>query len=114
MPTGLERWQDTGESHFVTFSCHHRQRKFVSREVYELFPVCLEEMRCRFGTRVYGYVVMPEQPPQQAQQTRLPGAPAKRSSAGERAGVWDAGRRDSLFEVGVYEELYAGGPRLAS
>ena len=60
MPTGLERWQDTGQSHFVTFSCHHRERKFVGREVYELFPVCLEEMRCRFGMRVYGYVVMPE------------------------------------------------------
>ena len=54
MPTGLERWPDTGQSHFVTFSCPHRERKYVRREDYQLFLVCREEMRRRFGMRVYG------------------------------------------------------------
>jgi putative transposase len=28
--------------------------------VYDLFPICLEDLRRRFAMRVYGYVVMPE------------------------------------------------------
>ena len=33
---------------------------FVDATVYDLFPLCLEDMRRRFDMRVYGYVVMPE------------------------------------------------------
>ena len=60
MPRGLRRFQESGQSHFVTFSCYRRQPNFVSAAVYDLFPRCLEHMRRRFGMRVYGYVVMPE------------------------------------------------------
>ena len=60
MPSGLHRFHESGRSHFLTFSCYHRQPKFVSAAVYDLFPVCLEDMRRRFDMRVYGYVVMPE------------------------------------------------------
>lgn len=60
MPHGLRRYHDSGQSHFVTFSCYRRQPKFCSREIYDLLPECLERMRCRFNLRVYGYVVMPE------------------------------------------------------
>jgi putative transposase len=45
---------------FITFSCYRRQPNFVSAAVYDLFPLCLEDMRRRFAMRVYGYVVMPE------------------------------------------------------
>ena len=60
MPRGLRRFHDSGQSHFVTFSCYRRQANFINAAVYDLFPVCLEEMRRRFDMRVYGYVVMPE------------------------------------------------------
>ena len=45
MPRGLRRFHDSGQSHFVTFSCYRRQPNFVSAAVYDLFPLCLEEMR---------------------------------------------------------------------
>jgi putative transposase len=60
MPGALRRSQQSGQSHFVTFSCYRRQPNFTSGDVYDLFPVCLENMRRRFALRVYGYVVMPE------------------------------------------------------
>jgi putative transposase len=60
MPTGLKRYHQSGQSHFVTFSCYHRQPKFVDATIYGLFPVCLENMRRLFAMRIYGYVVMPE------------------------------------------------------
>jgi putative transposase len=60
MPYGLRRFQRSGQSHFVTFTCYHRRRGFHSPAVYDLFVQVLEEMRCRFALCVYGYVVMPE------------------------------------------------------
>jgi putative transposase len=58
MPRGLRRFHQS--PHFITFSCYRRQPNFVDATVYDLFPLCLEEMRRRFDLRVYGYVVMPE------------------------------------------------------
>ena len=60
MPRGLYRLHESGQSHFVTFSCYRRQPFFNSPSVYDLFPICLERTRRRFELRVYGYVVMPE------------------------------------------------------
>jgi putative transposase len=60
MPGGLRRFQESGQSHFVTFSCYHRQPYFATAEVVDLFIHCLEDMRRRFELCVYGYVVMPE------------------------------------------------------
>jgi len=60
MPRGLRRYHESGQSHFVTFSCYHRKPKFSDRRIYDLFPIVLEEMRLRFRMRIYGYVVMPE------------------------------------------------------
>jgi putative transposase len=60
MPRGLRRFHESGQSHFITFSCYRRQPKFVNAAVYDLFPRCLEDMRRRFDLRIYGYVVMPE------------------------------------------------------
>lgn len=60
MPHGLRRFQQSRQTHFVTFSCYRRQPKFTSPEIYDLFLTCLEQMRQRFGMCVYGYVVMPE------------------------------------------------------
>jgi hypothetical protein len=60
MPTGLRRFQQSGQSHFVTFTCYHRRAYFDLPDVCDLFVQCLESMRCRFAMCVYGYVVMPE------------------------------------------------------
>jgi len=60
MPTGLRRFQLSGQSHFVTFTCYHRRAYFDLPDVCDLFVQCLESMRCRFPMCVYGYVVMPE------------------------------------------------------
>jgi putative transposase len=60
MPRGLKRFQQTRHSHFLTFSCYHRQANFNSPDIYDLFVKCLEDMRQRFSRCVYGYVVMPE------------------------------------------------------
>ncbi len=60
MPHGLKRFQQSKQSHFVTFTCYHRRQGFDSPAVYDLFVQVLEEMRCRFGLYIYGYVVMPE------------------------------------------------------
>ena len=60
MPRGLRRFHESGQSHFITFSCYRRQPNFANAAVYDLFPRCLEDMRRRFDLRIYGYVVMPE------------------------------------------------------
>ncbi|MFZ0687392.1 MAG: transposase [Terriglobales bacterium] len=60
MPRGLQRFQQSRQSHFVTFSCYRRQPNFSGPETYDLFVQCLEDMRRRFSMCIYGYVVMPE------------------------------------------------------
>ncbi len=60
MPHGLKRFQQSAQSHFVTFTCYHRRRGFDSPVVRDLFVQILERTRCRFGLCIYGYVVMPE------------------------------------------------------
>ena len=60
MPRGLVRYHESGQSHFLTFSCDRRKPKFADTRFYDLFPLCLETMRLRFRMRIYGYVIMPE------------------------------------------------------
>jgi len=60
MPRGLRRFHESGQCHFVTFSCYRRRPYFATAEVFDLFVRCLEDMRVRFDVCVYGYVVMPE------------------------------------------------------
>ena len=60
MPRGLQRFQQSGQSHFLTFSCYHRRANFSSPDTYDLLVLCLENMRRRFALCIYGYVVMPE------------------------------------------------------
>ena len=60
MPLGLKRFQQSQQSHFVTFTCYHRRPNFDAPAVYDLFVEVLERTRRRFALCVYGYVVMPE------------------------------------------------------
>ncbi len=60
MPWGLKRLHQSGQSHFVTFSCYHRRPLFATAGTRRTFEAALERVRRMFGLRVYGYVVMPE------------------------------------------------------
>jgi putative transposase len=60
MPWGLKRYQQTGQSHFVTFCCYHRHPSFTTSASRRIFEAALERVRQSFRLRVYGYVVMPE------------------------------------------------------
>jgi len=60
MTRGLVRYQQSGQFHFVTFSCHGRQPHLGTAAARETFERSLETMRQRYGFLVAGYVVMPE------------------------------------------------------
>jgi putative transposase len=60
MPFGLERYHQSKQSHFLTFSCYQRLPNFADERLGDLFLRCLEKIRRQYGWRVYGYVVMPE------------------------------------------------------
>lgn len=60
MPRGLVRYRQTGNFHFLTFSCFHRLPYLDSPEARDLFLDALERTRLRYRFVVAGYVVMPE------------------------------------------------------
>ena len=60
MPWGLKRYQNTGQSHFVTFCCYHRRPRFTTDASRLIFENALERVRRNFRLRVYAYIVMPE------------------------------------------------------
>ena len=59
MPWSLQRFQQTGDLHFITFSCYRRQQ-FLTPPRRRLFQISLERARLKYGFYVYSYVVMPE------------------------------------------------------
>lgn len=60
MPLGLKRYQESRQSHFVTFTCYRRLRNLSDAAMRDLVVAVLEQTRRRFSLRVYGFVVMPE------------------------------------------------------
>ena len=54
------RYQQTGEFHFLTFSCFRRRPYLSTDAAKELFEDALERVRRRYLFVVAGYVVMPE------------------------------------------------------
>ena len=60
MPQGLYRLHQSGQSHFVTFSCFHRSPRLTSPDACRVFLEALEAARKRCAMRIYGYVLMPE------------------------------------------------------
>jgi Transposase IS200 like len=60
MPRGLKRFHHSRQTHFVTFCCYHRQRRFATDESRRVFESALERVRRSFRLYIYGYVVMPE------------------------------------------------------
>jgi putative transposase len=60
MPARLERFQQSGDLHFLTFSCHARLPYLNDPLVCERFEHALETVRKRYVFFVFGYVIMPE------------------------------------------------------
>lgn len=60
MPSGLRRYQQTGDLHFLTFSCYRRQPNLGSPAARTRLERSLEATRARYRFQVLGYVVMPE------------------------------------------------------
>jgi putative transposase len=60
MENPLVRYQQTGDLHFVTFSCYQRRPYLGFPSNRDLFERSLETMRVRYDFLVCGYVVMPE------------------------------------------------------
>ncbi|MGH3426320.1 MAG: REP-associated tyrosine transposase [Candidatus Dormibacteraceae bacterium] len=59
MPWSLHRYQETGDLHFITFSCYRRQQ-FLDAPARNLFEQALERARRNYSFSVSAYVVMPE------------------------------------------------------
>ena len=60
MPVGLERRQNTGQLHFITFSFHHRRPYLQDPEPKNTLERVIERTRCSQEITVYAYVLMPE------------------------------------------------------
>jgi putative transposase len=60
MPWGLKRYQQTGDVHFITFSCYRRAPLLGSGLGRDTFVVTLERVRRWYGFYLIGFVVMPE------------------------------------------------------
>ena len=54
------RYQQSGDFHFLTFSCFHRLPYLSSVKAKQLFEDALERTRERYRFVVAGYVIMPE------------------------------------------------------
>jgi putative transposase len=60
MPKGLKRLHSSGDEHFITCSCYHRQPFLASARRRDLFLTILEQVRQKYDFVVWGYVPMPE------------------------------------------------------
>jgi putative transposase len=60
VPWSLQRFQQSGQTHFVTFSCFRRCTLLAEVTAKGMVESALERVRWKFGLYVYGYVVMPE------------------------------------------------------
>jgi putative transposase len=59
MPWSLQRFQQAGHLHFITFSCYRRQQ-LLTPTIRSMFERALERSRVKYGFLIVGYVVMPD------------------------------------------------------
>ena len=60
MPLGLKRYQQEGDDHFITFSCHNRLPYLDSPKSKEILEQVIERTRRTHNFLIYAYVLMPE------------------------------------------------------
>jgi len=56
----LQHFQQSGQNHYLTFSCYHRQPKLRTPAPRDLFIRALETVRQQYELCVYGLVAMSE------------------------------------------------------
>ena len=59
MPTGLRRYQQSGDLHAINFNCFRKRFILDTAEARDTFLKILEETRQKYQFEVIGYVVMP-------------------------------------------------------
>ena len=59
MPTGLRRYQQSGDLHAINFNCFRKRSILDTAEARDTFLKILEETRQKYHFEVVGYVVMP-------------------------------------------------------
>jgi len=62
MPSRLKRYQQTGQLHYITFTCYRLQKHLDSASARDIFEQTLERVRRWYRFQVVGYVVMPRAP----------------------------------------------------
>jgi putative transposase len=60
MPYGLERRQQTGQPHFITFSCYRRLPYLNDPTSKDTLETVIEKTRRSYNLAIYAYVLMPE------------------------------------------------------
>jgi putative transposase len=60
MPLGLERRHNTGQLHFITFSCYHRLPFLEHPNPKDTLEQVIEKTRHSHKLAIYAYVLMPE------------------------------------------------------
>jgi putative transposase len=60
VPSELERYHQSGQSHFVTFCCYRRRQLLVTAHHNRTFEDALNRVRHSYRLCVYAFVVMPE------------------------------------------------------
>ncbi len=59
MSLGLNRYHQTGDLHFITFSCARKRNLLATVEARDRFVEILEQTRQKYLFHINGYVVMP-------------------------------------------------------
>jgi putative transposase len=60
MPPGLVRRQQTGQLHFITFSCYRRLPYLAHPKPKDILEQVIEKARSSHNVIIYAYVLMPE------------------------------------------------------
>jgi putative transposase len=60
MPQGLERRQQTGQLHFITFSCYRRLPYLNDTAPKDTLEQVIEKVRRSHNLSIHAYVLMPE------------------------------------------------------
>lgn len=60
MTKGLNRYQESGSFHFITFSCYRRRPYLATPQARSFVEETLEQVRRSYGFLACGYVIMPE------------------------------------------------------
>ncbi len=56
MPWGLKRFQQTGDLHFINFTCHHRASLLGEPQARDIFELTLKRVQSWYGFFIVAWV----------------------------------------------------------